>query len=68
MQRSPGVSAGFLGTGFHECTTWPLDADIVHFAVNGKQSVFGHTLVKYLYVRILDGRSDFLAIMVVSTM
>ena len=32
-------------------------ADGVHFAVNGKQIVFGHTLVKCLNVRVLDDRS-----------
>ena len=31
--------------------------DGVHIAVNGKQRVFGHTLVKCLYVRVLDDRS-----------
>ena len=39
------------------CAIWPL-ADGAHFAVNGRQMVFGRTLVECLDVRHLDSRSQ----------
>ena len=61
---------GRVATNRFSCMCDMSLADGIHFAANGKQIMFGHTFVKCLNVRILDGRSRAatLAIMVASTM